>query len=119
KGYFIIKTKFSKIYFIIYRFFTYDKMSSCRTSCYRSKKNGPTGATGSTGLIGPSGSAGVNNNTIEAVHYADLWVDKNGNNDTGTGTFANPFLTIPVALNAIVDASSAKRYVIHVGSGEF
>lgn len=78
---------------------------------------GPTGATGATGPIGVTGSTGPAG--PNAVHYADLWVDKNGNDSTGDGTFAAPFLTIPAALAAMVGASTAKRYIIHIGTGDF
>lgn len=50
-----------------------------------------------------------------------MWVDKNGSDVLGDGTFANPFLTIPRALleAAAGIPSTTKRYVIHVGSGDF
>lgn len=72
---------------------------------------GPTGATGATGATGPS-----------VAHFADLWVDKNGDDVEGDGTFSNPFATISTAIDTVIDAgdaSSTKRYVIHVGSGDF
>lgn len=80
---------------------------------------GPEGPTGPqvSGPQGISGQTGIH--TPNVAHYADLWVDKSGNDVTGDGTFGNPFLTIPAAINTVIDASSTKRYVIHVGSGNF
>lgn len=104
----------------------------CKTVTIRIP-DGPTGPTGVTGPTGPSGSGGGGTGPTgptgstgatgdpgpNAIHFADLWVDKNGSDITGDGTFAEPFLTIPVALAAMTGASTTKRYVIHIGTGDF
>lgn len=80
-------------------------------------------AAGATGLIGtnvqdniiqiwetifssPSGSQTVN-------------VAKNGNDTTGNGSAATPFLTIGAAMTSITDSSPTKRYTIQVGTGDY
>lgn len=46
-----------------------------------------------------------------------VWVNKGGNDTTGDGTLAKPFLTIQRAESAITDASPTKTYNINVGTG--
>lgn len=52
-----------------------------------------------------------------------IWVEKSGNDTTGTGTFSKPFLTIGKALTYIsgtlADASPTKRYEVNVGPGDY
>jgi len=47
------------------------------------------------------------------------YVDKNGNDATGNGSFDNPFLTIQAAINSITDASVAKPYAVEVAPGVY
>ncbi|SRR6266852_460995 len=47
------------------------------------------------------------------------WVDKNGSDTTGDGTFGRPFLTIQKAIDTITDATTVKPYVVHVSPGVF
>jgi hypothetical protein len=49
----------------------------------------------------------------------DVYVSKNGNDVTGNGTPASPFLTIQRALTSITDASATKPYTVRVGQGTF
>jgi hypothetical protein len=49
----------------------------------------------------------------------DLYVNQNGSDTAGNGTEAWPFATIQKALSSITDASSAKRYIVHVAPGEY
>jgi hypothetical protein len=49
----------------------------------------------------------------------DLYVNQNGSDTAGNGTEAWPFATIQKALSSISDASTSKRYVIHVAPGEY
>lgn len=89
-------------------------MFGCKKRCLCvARRRDPTGATGPTGPTGATGPGSFDS----IMHYADLWVDKTGNDTTGTGTFSNPFLTIPAAIAAADDTSM--RYIIHVGSGVF
>jgi hypothetical protein len=53
------------------------------------------------------------------VTQQTLHVDLSGSDVTGTGSLAQPFLTIQAAINAITDASSTKRYSIFVNTGEY
>jgi hypothetical protein len=73
---------------------------------------GPTGANGAIGPTGPGGSGSV-------TQYADIWVEKTGSDITGDGTSSKPLATIPAAMLLCSTASTTKRYVIHVGSGDF
>lgn len=55
-----------------------------------------------------------------AAQAEQRWVDKNGNDTTGDGTFGRPFLTIAAAMTSITDADPvSKPYVIHVSPGVF
>jgi hypothetical protein len=47
------------------------------------------------------------------------FVAVNGNDVTGTGSQAAPFLTIAKAMTSITDATSAKPYLVSVGPGVF
>lgn len=47
------------------------------------------------------------------------YVAKNGNDTTGDGSFAKPYLTIGAALASITDASPTKRYVVLVQPGRY
>ena len=83
-------------------------------------QNGNDGSTGPTGQNGNDGSTGPTGQTNSGViHYADLWVDKNGSDITGNGSYGNPFLTVPTALAAMVSPSTTKRYIIHMGTGDW
>jgi pectin methylesterase-like acyl-CoA thioesterase len=53
--------------------------------------------------------------TVESVVY----VSKNGNDDTGTGTMSSPYHTVTKAVDSITDASSTKKYVVMVGPGTY
>jgi hypothetical protein len=46
-----------------------------------------------------------------------VYVNKGGNNTTGTGTIIQPFLTPTKALASITDASAAKPYTVQMGPG--
>lgn len=48
-----------------------------------------------------------------------LFVDKSGNDTTGTGSIGQPYLTIGKAIAVITDASPTKRYGIFVGPGDY
>lgn len=48
-----------------------------------------------------------------------LFVSKNGNDTTGTGSAYRPFLTGKAAQDSISDASSSKKYVIFWGPGTY
>jgi hypothetical protein len=48
-----------------------------------------------------------------------VFVNKGGNDVTGDGTAAQPFLTIGAAMDFIVDADKPKRYAILVGPGQY
>lgn len=48
-----------------------------------------------------------------------LYVDKSGNDTTGTGSIGTPYLTIGKALSVITDSSPTKRYGIFVGPGDY
>jgi len=48
-----------------------------------------------------------------------IFVTKNGDDSTGTGTLDKPFATIAAALNSITDASPTKRYVVAVKAGAY
>ena len=48
-----------------------------------------------------------------------VFVTKNGDDSTGTGTLDKPFATIAAALNSITDASPTKRYVVAVKAGAY
>ena len=48
-----------------------------------------------------------------------VYVGKNGNDSTGSGTIQNPYLTIKAAMAAITDATTAKRYTIIVTPGQY
>lgn len=47
------------------------------------------------------------------------YVTKQGSDTTGNGSFGKPYLTISAAMAAITDSSVSKRYVIHVGPGDY
>jgi hypothetical protein len=49
----------------------------------------------------------------------EIFVNKGGSDATGDGTQGNPYLTIAHALSTILDATTAKRYDIRVGPGEY
>ena len=52
----------------------------------------------------------------------EFWVNKGGNDVTGTGTNAAPFLTLAhtiAVINALGDASTTKRYDILLGPGDW
>lgn len=74
----------------------------------------PTGAVNVVELQFPSGGSF---NPYTATQQ--VYVDKSGNDGTGTGSIEEPFLTISHALNVIVDATSAKLYEIIVGPGVY
>jgi len=48
-----------------------------------------------------------------------LFVDKSGNDGTGTGSQEKPFLTVAAAMAAVSSPTSANRYAIFVGVGTF
>jgi len=48
-----------------------------------------------------------------------IYVAKNGNDTTGTGSFQNPYLTIKEALANITDNSAVNRYEISVAPGVY
>ena len=48
-----------------------------------------------------------------------VYVDKNGNDTTGTGKFERPYLTLVKAMSTITTASTTNRYVINIGVGVF
>jgi hypothetical protein len=49
----------------------------------------------------------------------EIFVNKGGSDATGNGTQGAPYLTIAHALSTILDATTAKRYDIRVGPGEY
>lgn len=63
-------------------------------------------AAASGALQGPQGIPGIQGPPgLNTLHYADLWVDMNGNDITGNGSFGAPFATIAKA-NAIAQLGS-------------
>lgn len=48
-----------------------------------------------------------------------VYVSKGGSDASGDGSEGKPFLTIQRALTSVTDASTAKRYFISVGPGEY
>ena len=48
-----------------------------------------------------------------------VFVNKSGNDLTGTGSASRPFLTIQAALTSITDASTTKHYAVIVGPGDY
>jgi hypothetical protein len=70
---------------------------------------GQLGATGATGVQGATGASAFVSQ-VSGVYY----VAKNGNN-SGTGTVADPFLTIQNAINQV--PSGTDDYTIYVASG--
>lgn len=67
--------------------------------------------------LGTPSSGGISFPSISAAQV--VHVSKAGNDSTGTGQPDNPFLTLQAAVDAIVDASQAKQYLIEVGPGDF
>lgn len=53
------------------------------------------------------------------VQAQTRYVDKGGNDVTGTGSFESPFLTIQRAITSITDATAAKTYSVEVGPGTY
>ena len=73
---------------------------------------GPQGPTVETLIANPGG--GPSPSAMQQV-----FVDKGGNDATGDGSQAKPFLTIQRALTSITDATTAKRYAVIVGPGTY
>ncbi len=72
---------------------------------------------------GTSPTAAVTNTLIQRdasqpIFSQAVYVSKAGNDDWN-GTVLNPFLTIQKALTSITDATTAKRYCVYVGPGEY
>jgi len=55
------------------------------------------------------------------VNAQVVYVNKSGNDSTGTGSLTAPFLSISAANTSITDASGStpKRYVIYIGPGDY
>lgn len=60
---------------------------------------------------------GASFNALSATHR--VFVDKSGNDTTGTGSLASPYLTVEKALDAITDNSGTNLYIIDIGSGTY
>lgn len=45
-----------------------------------------------------------------------MYVEADGNDTTGEGSYENPYLTVGHAMASILDASTTKRYQIVVGA---
>ncbi len=82
---------------------------------------GPSGPAtpGPSGPVGEAGPSGPDATFPPVTATEKVWVDKSGDDVTGDGSIANPFLTIQRAEDAIVDASPTKPYNINVGAGEY
>jgi hypothetical protein len=57
--------------------------------------------------------------TVLSTPAETRYVDKNGSDTDGDGSFVKPFLTIQKAYTSITDASSVKPYRIAIGVGTF
>jgi hypothetical protein len=53
------------------------------------------------------------------VLQQDVYVAKNGNDTTGNGSIAAPYLTAYAAMNSFTDNSASKYYVIHMAPGAY
>lgn len=79
---------------------------------------GPTGPQGPTG---PSGALSINGVTHLPQFSFTVYVTKDGNDTTGTGSELQPFLTIQMALNltATLSCSTTNRCAIVVAPGRY
>lgn len=53
------------------------------------------------------------------VESQEVYVNKGGNDSTGDGSYAKPFLTIQRAMTSITDNSQTKVYGVNVGPGTY
>jgi len=79
--------------------------------------HGDTGIKGDTGVKGDTGThgdTGIQGDTGTVISTNVIYVDKSGNDTTGTGTFAKPYLTVGKAVSVAAPTDD-----IQVGAGVF